>query len=163
MGDAEDLEALFHSDYERLTRTAYFIVGDLDLAREIAQESFARLVLHWPRVRHYENVSSWLRLVAVRHALRTRDHRVRETSSAADDEGPMRAVPVEDVMDLQRAMRLLPRAQRATVVLHYLHDLPIAEVADVLGIKVGTVKAHLHQARQRLSSLLTEEAEDVAR
>jgi RNA polymerase sigma factor (sigma-70 family) len=53
--------------------------------------------------------------------------------------------------------------QRATVVLFYFEDRPVAEIADILGISDGSVKVHLHRARQRLVVLLGEEVGEDAR
>jgi RNA polymerase sigma-70 factor (ECF subfamily) len=57
-------------------------------------------------------------------------------------------------LDIESAIRRLPRRQRQVVVLHYLADLSVAEVGQVLGLEPGTIKAHLSAARRRLSILL---------
>ncbi|HEX2030555.1 MAG TPA: sigma-70 region 4 domain-containing protein, partial [Actinomycetota bacterium] len=66
-------------------------------------------------------------------------------------------------LDLARALRQLPAAQRAAVVLHYLEDRPVAEVAALMACSPSTAKVHLHRARKRLAALLGEEDDDVAR
>ena len=60
-------------------------------------------------------------------------------------------------------MQRLPAMQRAAVVLFYFEDRPVAEIADILGISDGSVKVHLHRARQRLMVLLGEEVGEDAR
>jgi RNA polymerase sigma-70 factor (ECF subfamily) len=62
---------------------------------------------------------------------------------------------------LVAALRQLPAAQRRAVVLHHIVDLPVTEVADELGVPVGTVKAWLHRGRQTLACLLADTFERV--
>ena len=65
-------------------------------------------------------------------------------------------------MDLDRAIAKLPPMQRAAVVMYYLDDQPVAEIARVLVVSESTIKQHLYRARNRLASILGEEvAEDV--
>jgi RNA polymerase sigma-70 factor (ECF subfamily) len=64
---------------------------------------------------------------------------------------------------VRAAVLELPIRQRAVVVLHYLDDLPVSEVAAVLGCSEGTVKTHLHRARRSLATTLGEELDDDAR
>src|SRR3954469_18257840 len=62
-------------------------------------------------------------------------------------------------LDLMKQIAQLPAGQRAAIVLHYLEDRPVAEVADVLQCSVATAKVHLHRGRKRLAVLL--DVEDV--
>ena len=55
------------------------------------------------------------------------------------------------------ALRRLPEAQREVVALHYLADLPVVEIADLLGVAEGTVKSRLMRGREALAALLSEE------
>ena len=52
-----------------------------------------------------------------------------------------------------------PPGQRAAVALYYLEDMPIAEVADIVGCSESTVSVHLHRARHRLAEIVGEEVE----
>lgn len=56
--------------------------------------------------------------------------------------------------DFWAAVRSLPRRQAAVIALHYYEDLPVADIAAVLGIAEGTVKAHLHKGRESLARRL---------
>lgn len=64
-------------------------------------------------------------------------------------------------LDLARAVASLPAQQRAAVALFYLEDLPVEEVAQLLDVSTSTVKQHLHRARARLATLLSEATEGV--
>ncbi len=154
-------EDLFAEEYPAMVHVAYLIVGDEGLAREIAQESFTRMLVRWRRLRSYDRPGAWLRRVTVRQAVRVRDRRVREggqldvtllEGSVGLDHGTREAVVA--------AVMQLPRQQRAAVVLHYLDDLDTAEVAALMGTRPATVRVHLHRARARLEELLAEDATD---
>jgi RNA polymerase sigma-70 factor (ECF subfamily) len=59
-----------------------------------------------------------------------------------------------EIIDLRRALRYLPQRQRQAVVLFYVGDLSIYEVANLMGVSDGTVKAHLSQGREALRKRL---------
>ena len=60
----------------------------------------------------------------------------------------------EPTREFWAAVRALPRQQAAVLALHYYEDLPIADIAAVLGLAEGTVKAHLHKGREALRQRL---------
>jgi RNA polymerase sigma factor (sigma-70 family) len=67
-----------------------------------------------------------------------------------------------DHIALMAALRTLPTGQREAIALHYLADLPISEVADLLQVSVGTVKSRLSRGRTALAQLLGEPAAERA-
>ncbi|MDP9299385.1 MAG: helix-turn-helix domain-containing protein, partial [Actinomycetota bacterium] len=113
------------------------------------------------KVSRYERPDAWVRRVAIRLAVR---HQKRERVRAVLEREAVQTSPpeVRDV-DLARAVGRLPMMQRATVVLFYFEDRPIAEIAHILEISDGSVKVHLHRARERLAELLGEEVDQDAR
>ena len=149
---------LFRDEYPAIVRTAYLMLGDRAAAEDVAQEAFARLYARWRRVSRYERPGAWVRRVAIRLASRAR-RRPAALQLSHDAPGPVQAGPDPD---LQRALLALPANQRAAVVLHYLGDLPVAEVAELMGVAPSTARVHLHRARKRLATLLGEESNDVA-
>jgi len=161
VGELEEFERLFVLEYPVIFRSAYLIVGDRDLAREITQEAFCRLLMRWNRIRRYDRPGAWVRLVAVRLARRSRDRRVVEVRGGSGGTATPED-PLADRLILEAAVLQLPRAQRVAVVLHYLDDLPIADVAAALGCRPATARVHLHRARTRLAELLGETVRDDA-
>ena len=90
---------------------------------------------------------------------------MRQVQRDAGRRGRERAVypqppPAEPDVDLAGAVALLAPMQRASVVLYYFDDLPVAEIARVLVVSESTVKQHLYRARARLADLLQEEVSD---
>jgi RNA polymerase sigma-70 factor (ECF subfamily) len=143
---------LFQAEYPALVRSMYFIVHDREHARDLAQDAFVQLFTRWRRVSHYERPDAWVRKVAVRMAVRSiRRDRLRRQLEHEVDVLPERGGVDLDVL---RAIGKLPGSQRAAIVLFYLEDRPVAEVADILSCSEVTAKVHLHRARRRLAELL---------
>jgi RNA polymerase sigma-70 factor (ECF subfamily) len=149
--DAE-FAGLFRTEYPILTRTLYFVVYDRELARDIAQEAFLQLFARWRRVSRYERPDAWVRRVAIRMAVRAvkRERARRRLEHGLDVAPPQGAIDI----DVLRAVARLPAAQRAAIVLFYLEDRPVSDVAEILACSEVTAKVHLHRARKRLAELL---------
>jgi RNA polymerase sigma-70 factor (ECF subfamily) len=161
MGDDErdrGFDALFTDSFRTVVRTVWFVVGDWEDARELAQDSFAAAFVHWRKVSTYENPGAWVRRVAIRKAVRARGRSRRRDAVGIATVPDANQTDVG--LDVRVAILRLPTQQRAAVVLHYLHDLPVAAVARELGCSEGTVKTHLSRARQTLAGLLREEHDD---
>jgi len=156
-----EFEWVFRSTYPSVLRTTYLILHDRGRAEEVTQDAFLRLCERWRGVVRIEQPGPWVRQVAVRAAIRQATLRRLRFSSTPPDE-PSGWDPLPDV-DLARAVASLPAQQRATVALFYLEDLPVEEVARVLDVTASTVKQHLHRARARLATLLSEATEEVSR
>lgn len=131
-------------------------------AGEVAQDAFLRLIPRWEQVRGYDSPDGWLRRVAWRIWLNRRRSQ-RPTLTLDDLPEPVATEPlsVADRLSLRAALADLPDGHREVVVLHYLHDLPVARIADELDVAEGTVKSRLSRARAALASALTLEVDDV--
>ena len=178
MPDDQGLERLFRREYTRLVHTVSVVVGSSDAAADAVQDAFVQASRHWARVRTYDDPARWLRRVAVNRALNQRRGR-RRHDAALPRLVPLRAA-VDDplpAVDFDAALRRLPRqpipttppppqaalraascintySPLAVVALFYVADLPVAEIAEILGIADGTVKSHLHDARRALAPQL---------
>jgi RNA polymerase sigma-70 factor, ECF subfamily len=155
-----EYEWLFRDEFPAIMRTVFLICHDHDQAQDITQDAFVELLRHWNRVSHYERPGAWVRRVAIRltmHSLR------RERLRSLLERKVTPALPMGPVdVDLLKAIRVLPPKQRAAVVLFYFEDLPLSEVADMIGCSPATARVHVQRARARLADLLGEETlEDV--
>lgn len=155
-GDTDDeaFVALVRAEHANLLRTVRALVGDPEAARDLVQEAFARTYQRWSTVRDYDAPGACARRIAIRLALRHNQRRWRRPTVEATYEPSATHGPRD--LDLQRALLALPGKQRLAVVLHYLEDRPVAEVATLIGCKEATAKVHLHRGRQRLAELLDE-------
>ena len=86
--------------------------------------------------------------------MRTRWWRSHLLADRVEGEAPSPAAGAELRVDLERALRVLNRDQRAVLFLAYQMDLPQEEIARILDVRVGTVKSRLHRAVARLRSVL---------
>jgi RNA polymerase sigma-70 factor (ECF subfamily) len=151
-----------HARIDAIYRLSYAIVGDEADARDATQETF---IAAWRRIRELrdpDRFEAWLQRIAVNSArmtLRARGRRrVREIPSgdvsalaaAADHGAPVRA----DADLLGAALDHIATDQRTILVLHHLEGHGVAEMAEILGIPVGTVKSRLHTARRALQDAL---------
>jgi RNA polymerase sigma-70 factor (ECF subfamily) len=154
---------LYDRCYEGLVLTAYAMTNDLGVAEEITQEAFAVAYGRQGRVRRADSPEAWLRTVVMNLARRrfrrraTLDRILRRQQA----EPPPRTPSPDEHLDLHTAIRGLGQEHRTVVVLHYLADLPVDEVAALLGVPVGTVKSRLARARAALAERLRTEVDHV--
>jgi RNA polymerase sigma-70 factor (ECF subfamily) len=149
----------------RVLRLVTFFVKDRSLAEDITQDVFVKVYRNLPRFRKESSVHTWIYRIAVNECkgyLRSWSFRNLLPQSWVKTPGYM-TVEHEVLENAERAQLVqqvlkLPPLYRQVIALHYYADLPIAEVAKVLGVTEGTVRTRLHRARQQLKQhLLTEE------
>jgi RNA polymerase sigma-70 factor, ECF subfamily len=158
--ESEGFEAFYLREYQAVVRLAYALSGSRLAAEDIAQEAFLGAFREWDGIR---NPSAWVRKVAIRRATRTVHRRLLEARALGRllaGRGPAVAELPEQDAGVWRAVRALPRRQAQVVALRYVADAPVAEIAQILGLAEGTVKAQLHRARQALAARLTSAWED---
>ena len=141
MAGRETFEERFEELWAIAYRVAYRVLGSRPEAEDAAQEAMVRTCLKWRRAEAY--AEPWVAKVASRLAIDAwrRRSRRRLTEDPPSPSGDALAL-VEDRVQLNAALRALPRRQREVVVLRYLADLPEATVAAALGCTAGTVKQH---------------------
>jgi RNA polymerase sigma-70 factor (sigma-E family) len=152
--------ALYKTHLQSLLRLAWLLCGDRHQAEDVVAEAFARVFPQWRRGKVTEPYS-YLRRAVInevtsrgrRRALEAREERQR--SGGARSAGPLDEVVAERDVVVQ-ALRRLPVQQRAVVILRYYDDLPERDVADLLGLSLGTVKSHTARGLTRLRTELEE-------
>ena len=156
---ARDFDGFYLDNFDRVARGLTLATGDSDSARDAAQEAFARALRRWPQVREMDRPDGWVYVVAMNHIRdgwrRQRREQPPEPDIALDASGA-----VLTRLSVRDALATLPPRQREAVVLRYLADLPLADIAEAMGCAVGTVKATLHQALRAMRVELDDEDEE---
>ena len=149
-------DEFYAAHYGRLTVQLYAYFGDRQEAQDLAQEAFCRALARWRTVSRYDDPVAWVRRVAWNLALsRWRRARTalaflsRQRRSEAEVPGPG-----PERVAVLAALAGLPPPQRRAVVLRYLADLTVPEIAEREGVPEGTVKSWLHRARATLAAQL---------
>lgn len=146
---------LWNEHYAQLAGWCAALVGDRDVAHDIAAEAFARLLSRWFTVRDPKGYLYVTATNLVRDRWR-HEQRDRRLQARLQETAPV-STPAADPW-LRDLVERLPERLRTPVLLHYYADLSIAEVAAALHRPEGTVKRMLFEARKRLAGWLDTEA-----
>ena len=152
--------ALFEAHYVRLVALGRRMLADPAGAEDVVMDAYVGLYRRWDKVRRPEDAFFYLRASVVNGSrsrlrrlkvARDRRHTQLERDTAPADQAAMTHLEQEAVVV---ALRLLPRRQREVLVLRYYDGASEAEIADALGISVGSVKTHasrgLHAVAEHL-------------
>jgi len=155
--DRVSLADVFQGSYRRLVVQLYGVVGDLSEAEDLVQEAFVRASAWGQRFDRVDNPEAWLRRAAINlHRNRWRKltnfARVRPRLEVAAPDPP----GLDEHVTVIDALRRIPEAQRQVLALHYLADLQVMEIVELLGVPEGTVKSRLKRGREALATLLSE-------
>ena len=167
-GDRAALDELLEAVQEPLYRYIFRLVGERTLTEDILQEVFIRIYRKLRWLREPELFRPWAYRIASREAFKhlKRERRWREEIR---DESTLEAIPAQSPEEsnapelIEHLPSLIERASpasRAVLILHYLHEMPLAEVAAVLGIALGTVKSRLAYGLESLRSAIREQEGD---
>jgi RNA polymerase sigma-70 factor (ECF subfamily) len=139
------------------------LLGDRGRAEDVAQEALAAAQQAWPTVSRYDRPGAWVRRVALNRASNVRRRRGREVVALRRANVAPGTVDVPAAGDerLWRLVRELPEQQRFAVVLYYVEDRSVAEVADILQCSEDSVKTHLSRARAALARALGDSTEEA--
>lgn len=166
-GDVAAFEALYRSYHTRLGRFLGLMTRQPGVVEEVLNDT---LLVVWKRAGSFNGqckVSTWVFAIAYRtalKALRRRDDPFESDMAGeepSDEPGPEELRSIEERRAaLARALEALSNEQRSVLVLTYFHDLPYAEIAEIVGCPVDTVKTRAFHGRRRLRALLSGELRD---
>lgn len=160
-GRVTDFESWLVAREPALQRLARLLTGDEHAAQDLVQTSLAKLYLAWDRLSDHHQVDAYARRILVNEH-RTAWRRPWRRREVLTDEPPDRGRDPDASYDGEREavwrfVATLPPRQRAVIVLRYYEQLTETEIADVLGISVGTVKSQASRAIAALRARLPEE------
>ncbi len=149
----------YQAHFHRIAVQLYAYLGDHAEAQDLTQEAFCRLLERWERVSGYDDPAAWVRRVAWNLATsRLRRMRTAMRHLAVQRQEPIPG-PKPDRVALIRALATLPANQRQAIVLHYLAQLSVAEIAAQFDAPHGTVRSWLFRGRAALAAYFTERPE----
>lgn len=160
MAEEDFVREVYDASYLRLVVQIFALTGDLADAEDAVQEAFVRALGQGRVFVGLDNHEAWLRTVALNHVRNRWRHLdvVRRLRTRVPGPTPEAEVGPEHVAIVE-ALAELDLPHRTVVVLHYLADRSIADIARELGVPEGTVKTRLARGRKLLAPLLSEPEE----
>jgi len=164
-GKLEAWDALFKRYQLPLYVYVFELVGDEQATLDIVQETFINAARHIGGLQHDEKFGGWLFRIAHQRCLQQwRKDRNRhepldeETSNAlVDEESPDDLlIRQEQEAEFMELLNKLPLAQRSVLLLHYVDDFSLEDIAGITESQLGTVKSRMHYAKKALRTLLEE-------
>jgi RNA polymerase sigma-70 factor, ECF subfamily len=163
-GDLAAFEALYERHHRRVYSLCLRMVANPTEAEDLTQEVFVQLFRKIGSFRGESAFTTWLHRLTVNHVLmhfRKRGVRMEKTTEEGEIgeiqdilQSTSESPPFVDRIALEKAISQLPPGYRTVFVLHDIEGFEHTEVADLLGVSVGTSKSQLHKARMRLRELL---------
>jgi RNA polymerase sigma-70 factor (sigma-E family) len=154
---------------ESLLYTGFQMTGNAKDAEDLVQETLLKVARRWHRVDH---PAAYARRILINLVLDDAGRRTRQRTElqpqagadeAADEQAARALREVDDLAEFSWALAQLPARQRAVLVLRYWSDLPVAEVAGILGCTEGTVTSTASRATARLAEILASARPPAAR
>ena len=159
LGEREAFDELIRRWHEPLWKYAWRLTGDDDAAAETVQETWLRVLRGIARLREPERLRAWLFGIARRAVMDRLRERYGEPAmvdiadvelASAEEDRDL----ADDIGTLHEELNQLPLLEREVLVLFYLRELTLAELAEVLAVPVGTIKSRLFRARHSLRTQL---------
>jgi RNA polymerase sigma-70 factor (ECF subfamily) len=159
-GDVAAFERLYRRHVGKIHALCLRLTANEHTAEDVTQDAFVQAWRNLPRFRRASAFGSWLHRIAVNAALTRGRSDARQPLLDRDDNPPLARADSPDagpvaMLDLERAIAMLPDGAREVFVLHDIEGYRHAEIAEFMGTAVGTCKAQLHRARQLLRARLS--------
>jgi RNA polymerase sigma-70 factor (sigma-E family) len=167
-GQDDEFVAFYTARAAHVRNTAYLLCGDWHLAEDLTQVTFTKLYRVWPRIERHEVLDRYTRQVLLRTFLDERLRPWRREKPAPPDDAVLDITAPEvrgpeDREVLRNALQLVPKRRRAVLVLRFWADLPVEQVAEILGCSTGTVKSQTSRGLADLRAALGDALGDLTR
>ncbi len=171
----QDFERVFHQNHLRIYRFLLSSLHDRDLAEALTQECFLNAYRSWSEFRGKAQVSTWLTRIAInlqRDYWRSRrmkfwretcansliEEEILERTPESGDSPERTLVAKQQVVQVWKAVSELTHKQRSVFLLRVVEELNLKEIANVMGMPEGTVKAHLFHGMHKIREVLGDRA-----
>jgi RNA polymerase sigma-70 factor (ECF subfamily) len=146
--ERERVELVYRQEGPRMVRALFAYTRSLEVAEDAVAEAFAQAIRRGEAI---DDVAAW----AWRSSFRIADRDLAARRHGSGDDAPERGYEMsEDALDVFDALGRLSPKQRAAVLLHHYADLPVREVARLIGSTSAAVRVHLSAGRRRLREML---------
>ena len=159
-GDLAAYEAVFRRHHQSLLRVALRMLGQREDAEDAVQTAFIRLHSGIHKFRFEAGLGTYLMRIVINCCYDALAARRRDTSEELEAMEPGQPSTSDLRVQLEQAIGILPERMRACFVLYAVEGFPQDEVAAMMGVSTGTVKARVSQARERLRSPLSDSSEE---
>jgi len=152
-GDEVAFARLIDEHHEPMVRAAYVVAGDVNLAREAAQNAWTTAWRHLSSVRDPERIRSWLVAICANEARQLVRHAKRRQVIEISDRPPepiSDPADLLDTVDLERALARLKPDERSLLALRYVSGLDSTDIAEQLGMSASGVRSRLSRLVERL-------------
>jgi RNA polymerase sigma-70 factor (ECF subfamily) len=162
-GDAAAWDALFHRYQLPLYVYIFELVRDRQTSLDIVQETFINAARHLDSLRADAKFGSWLFGIAHQKCIhrwrkQAREEMLRDEFASAPAQFEIAPddllIRQEQEAEFMKLLNELPTPQRSVLLLHFVEDFPLEEIAGITGVSIGTVKSRLHYAKKSLRKLL---------
>ena len=166
-GSPDAWNVLFQRYQLPLYTYAFELVRDEQASLDIVQETFINAARHIRSLRDDAKFGSWLFGIAHQKCIQrwrkhARDEALRQEFAAAPtevDDGPLDLlIQQEQEAEFMKLLNDLPSPQRSVLLLHFLEDFSLEEIARITGTQLGTVKSRMHYAKLALRKLLEKQS-----
>jgi RNA polymerase sigma-70 factor, ECF subfamily len=151
-----EIESLYRDRFADFVAVAASIVGDPESAREAVQDGFVSVVRSRHDFRGEAPLEAWIWRAVINAARKKRRRYALEAYVRGAGLATNGSAPDQEVSELAVLVAALPERQRLVLFLRYYADLDYQQIANILGVHVGTVSASLHAARGNLRRALRE-------
>ncbi len=166
--DREALKYLVSTYQKKVIKTAYYFLGNMEDAEDLAQDIFLRIVESLPRFRQSSSLATWIYRITVNHSLNAvkrnrqrkiflRFENVFSISEKKEQHKMMNVTADQDAFDAEYKRKLLwdtvsslPEKQRTVFILNKYEDLPYKQISEITGYSLSAVESLLHRARLSL-------------
>jgi len=153
LGDRNAFNQLVELYQSPVRRFFFNLIGDEELSKDLAQETFIKAWLNIGSFRAAANFSTWLYRIAyntfydyVRAKKPVGETEIEKLNSMIAD------TPDKDFgMDFEQALKILKEDERAAMLLFYMEDQTIDKISKIMNCPAGTIKSHLHRGKEKLA------------
>ncbi|MDF2548557.1 MAG: polymerase, sigma-24 subunit, subfamily [Anaerosolibacter sp.] len=155
--------------YSSVFKTAYYIVKDKEIAKELTNEAFFKAFKNIDSLDDKSKFKQWICVIAANLAKNHIKKNAKITlvgdieifpNTAINEDSVSKVIETEETRkEVQEALAKLDPDSKEILILRYYNDLPYKYIADHLGLKMGTVKARINRAKEKVYKLLTKEGD----